>query len=72
MGIDQHFPQNLSKIRQNITPEYEANIILFEIIREKQVNLNLLRKFNLNKTPNEKPHETANQVAESWGFQILF
>src|SRR5665648_179180 len=28
MSINQHFPQNLIKIRQNITTEYEANIIL--------------------------------------------
>jgi len=30
MGINQHFPQNLAKIRKNKAPEYEANIILLE------------------------------------------
>lgn len=35
MSINQHFPQNLSKIRENITPEYEANIILLENERKK-------------------------------------
>jgi len=30
MSVNQHFPQNLSKISQNKIPEYEANIILLE------------------------------------------
>jgi len=28
MSINQHYPQNLAKIRKNKAPEYEANIIL--------------------------------------------
>jgi hypothetical protein len=44
MRVNQHFPQNFSKIRQNKTPEYEANIILLE----NEWKINILKSLKIN------------------------
>ena len=37
MSINQHFRQNFIKIRENIPPEYERNIIL--LCRKKKIEV---------------------------------
>jgi len=44
MCVNQHFPQNLSKISQNKSPEYEANIILLK----NEWKINLLKSLKIN------------------------
>jgi len=58
MGINQHYPQNLAKIRENKPPEYEANIIL---LRNKQNTT----EFICWGTKRKKPDETKSNVPKS-------